>query len=238
MKISALSAASGVPVPTIKYYLREALLPPGISLSRTQAAYGQEHVERLRLIRALIDVGGLGIGEVAAVLAVIDGPSAPRLDVLDAAQSALPSVVRSQPAQRPGAEGAMAPGPELEPGAAESARPSEGPAARWLRARGWRIDAPHGLVEDLEAAWSACDATGLGLDAARLDAYADAVEEIARIDIASVPSQKDRAVRQVVLGTVLVDPLLAVLRRLAQQHLSIAEESGRAEEQRRGGEER
>ena len=35
MKISELSAATDVPVATLKYYLREGLLPPGEALSRT-----------------------------------------------------------------------------------------------------------------------------------------------------------------------------------------------------------
>ncbi|GMA88788.1 hypothetical protein GCM10025868_40380 [Angustibacter aerolatus] len=47
-----------MPVATVKYYLREGLLPPGTPTSRTQAQYDEEHVRRLRLVRALLDVGG------------------------------------------------------------------------------------------------------------------------------------------------------------------------------------
>ncbi|MGE9782633.1 hypothetical protein [Janibacter sp. G368] len=55
--------------------------------------------------------------------------------------------------------------------------------------------------------------------------YADAVLRIARVDVDSVPPDAAGAgaVRQVVLGTVLVDRVLAPLRRLAQQHLTVSE---------------
>ena len=39
MRISALSEATGVPVPTLKFYLREGLLHPGEATSRTRAEY-------------------------------------------------------------------------------------------------------------------------------------------------------------------------------------------------------
>ena len=56
MRISDLSEATGVPVATVKYYLRERLLHPGEVVSRTQARYDASHVERLTLVRALTEV--------------------------------------------------------------------------------------------------------------------------------------------------------------------------------------
>ena len=89
MKISDLSAATDVPVATLKYYLREGLLPPGEPLTRTSADYGDAHVERVRLIRALTSVGGLSLATTARVLEVIEEPSTDRVDVMGAAQRAL-----------------------------------------------------------------------------------------------------------------------------------------------------
>ena len=89
MKISELSAATDVPVATLKYYLREGLLPPGEALSRTSAAYGDAHVERVRLIRALTSGGGLSLATTRQVLEVIGDPGTSRVDVLGAAQRAL-----------------------------------------------------------------------------------------------------------------------------------------------------
>ena len=51
MRISELSSQTGVPVATIKFYLREKLLQEGIRTSATQAQYNESHVARLRLIR-------------------------------------------------------------------------------------------------------------------------------------------------------------------------------------------
>ena len=41
MRIGELSRATEVPVPTIKYYLREGLLPHGELSSPNQASYGE-----------------------------------------------------------------------------------------------------------------------------------------------------------------------------------------------------
>src|SRR5690625_4892883 len=77
MKISELSAATEVPVGTIKYYLREGLLHPGERTSRTTARYDHGHVERFRLARALTEAGGLGIAQIKRVIDVIDADAPP-----------------------------------------------------------------------------------------------------------------------------------------------------------------
>src|SRR3954453_17373569 len=76
MRMAELSRATGVPVATIKYYLREGLLPRGeVTTSPNQAQYGEEHVRRLTLVRSLVEVGGLSIAAGRAVLAAIDDPA-------------------------------------------------------------------------------------------------------------------------------------------------------------------
>ena len=74
MRISDLAAAAGVPVGTIKFYLRQGLLPAGELTSPTQAQYDESHLGRLRLVRALVEVAGLSLTEVLAVVTVLDGP--------------------------------------------------------------------------------------------------------------------------------------------------------------------
>ena len=76
MRMQALSAASGVPVSTIKFYLRDRLLPAGRPTALNQAVYGPEHVARLRLIRVLVKVGGLSTETVRAIVALLDDPRA------------------------------------------------------------------------------------------------------------------------------------------------------------------
>jgi DNA-binding transcriptional MerR regulator len=53
LKMSELAEASGVPVPTIKHYLREGLLPEPVKTSRNMAYYPPGFVERIRLIKRL-----------------------------------------------------------------------------------------------------------------------------------------------------------------------------------------
>ena len=72
MRMAELSTTSDVPVATIKYYLREKLLPAGESETANQARYSTTHLDRLRLIRALIDVGGLSVASARSVLRAID----------------------------------------------------------------------------------------------------------------------------------------------------------------------
>lgn len=44
MRLSELSKQSGVTTATIKYYLREGLLPPGERVTATQAEYDESHL--------------------------------------------------------------------------------------------------------------------------------------------------------------------------------------------------
>ena len=74
MRIAELSRRSGVPVPTIKYYLREGLLPAGELTSPNQARYSDDHLHRLRLVRAMVELGGLSIAAVREVLGALDDP--------------------------------------------------------------------------------------------------------------------------------------------------------------------
>jgi len=53
LKISELAEAAGVPVATVRHYLREGLLPEGRKTSRNMAYYPPELVERIRLIKVL-----------------------------------------------------------------------------------------------------------------------------------------------------------------------------------------
>lgn len=197
MRLAELSESSGVSVATLKYYLREGLLHPGKAVSRTQSDYDETHLERVRLVRALSEVGGLSLATIGRVLEVITSPGQDWITVLETAQRSLIG--------------------GREPRASEGGSR----AAAWLSTRGWHVDPADPFIDDLDRAWAACDSVGLGLDEERMNAYADHVEGVAEIDVASVPADPEGAIRQVILGTVLVDPVLAALRRLAQQHVSM-----------------
>jgi len=195
MKMSELSRASGVPVATIKFYLRERLLPAGRATAATQAQYDDEHVARLRLIRALVDVGGLPLSAVRDVLTVVDAGAAALPAAVGTAHDALP--------------------PRVAPGAEPPRR-----ALAVLEQLRWNVDPGSSSVRQLEAALAAVEAVGLPPTTERLDAYARAALEVAEVDVKDVPRATPAdAVQYIVIGTVLYEPVLLALRRLAQQHV-------------------
>lgn len=71
-RVSELSQRGGVPIGTIKYYLREGLLPPGRAAGKTQALYTDAHVRRLRLIRVLGELGGMSVEQIKSITTSID----------------------------------------------------------------------------------------------------------------------------------------------------------------------
>ncbi|MFC7478903.1 MerR family transcriptional regulator [Luedemannella flava] len=103
MRIAELSRRSATSIPSIKYYLREGLIPGGRTTGRNQADYDEAHVRRLRLIRALVDVGGLSIAAVRDVLAAVDNPDLPGHDLLGIAHHAVsPHLPDATPTTRGG----------------------------------------------------------------------------------------------------------------------------------------
>lgn len=202
MRVSELSAATGVTIPTLKYYLREGLLPAGQLTSANQASYDDLHVARVRLIRALIDVGNLSVATAKTVLAAIDTPNAPLTWIFGVAQYAVSDTSLYAPIE------------------GETAGTRKTSAA--IERLGWHIsdDNPgrHGAARVLDT----YERVGHPELAEISDGYAKASELIARADLESVGLQKDvEAMSEtVVVGTVLGDALVSSLRRMAQEHIS------------------
>ncbi|MFG2225732.1 MerR family transcriptional regulator [Streptomyces sp. NPDC048644] len=200
MRIGELSRETGVAVPTIKYYVREGLLPQGRLTSPNQASYDEVHVGRLRLIRGLMDVGGLSVSAVREVLAAVDSPE-PVHKKLGAAQHAITRV------------------PGGEPEGVAEARDTVGAL---LRRRGWRVAPDHPSAEAMAVALAAIRGLGHGAFDEVLDSYADACERIAEADMAFAghTTEVDRLTESVVVGTVLGDVVLTAMRRLAHVEAS------------------
>jgi DNA-binding transcriptional MerR regulator len=196
VQISELARRAGVPVATVKYYLREGLLPAGELTGATRARYGEEHLERLRLVRALLGPGGLSIARARAVLAAVDTPNTSVHAALGAAHRALPGVGSEAPA-------------DLEQ------------ARAVLRRQGWRVAEDSPALGALAAALEALRAAGAAPADELLDRYAEAAGRIGERDVADVPTGSvAEAVRFVVVNTVLLEPVLLALRRLAQEDAS------------------
>ncbi len=68
LRIGELAEASDVPVPTIKHYLREGLLPEPVKTSRNMAYYPPEFVDRIRLIKQLQEERFMPLKAIKSVL--------------------------------------------------------------------------------------------------------------------------------------------------------------------------
>jgi DNA-binding transcriptional MerR regulator len=203
MKVSELSDRSGLPVQTIKYYIREGLLPRGAATAATRAEYDDRHLDRLRLIRALREVGDLSIASVKRVISAVDDEDVGLHDLLGEAQYAL--------------------GPAAEP------HPED---AGWRAARadvdaivaelGWRV-LPEAPTRDLLAqAFVALRRLGLPIVLTELRPYIEAATIIAEHEVGAVPveSERGRAVQTAVATNVLYEQVLLALRRMAQENAS------------------
>ena len=183
----------------MKYYLREGLVRPGERVERNQTAYDDTHVHRVRLVRALIETGGLSIAAAKQVLSTLDSEDSSLAHTFEAAQHAL------------GVGGASA-------GSAEP--PGRARIEELAAARGWKTSADNPGFEVAARALDAFSTIGFTPSPGFLDAYAAAAATIARADLEALTtrSRPDLIAELMVVGTVLGDALIAGLRRLAQQN--------------------
>jgi DNA-binding transcriptional MerR regulator len=201
MRISDLSRESGIPIATIKFYLREELLPQGHLTARNQATYDDRHLRRLHLVRTLAEVGGLSLESIRRVLDALARKDAPLHEVLAVAHMAL----RRE----------------------ESADDPALPAARseidaWLTRRGWKLSPGTPAADDIAGTLLALRRLGWNVGPEVFDRYAEHADAIAEVEIAYVAGTSDpeSAVEATVIGTVLFERALASLRLLAQEHHS------------------
>ncbi|OEJ39829.1 transcriptional regulator [Streptomyces agglomeratus] len=219
MRISELSRRGGVPVTTVKHYLREGLLPPGRPTSATQAEYGETHIRRLRLIRALIGVRGLSVGATREVLKAVSEHETDPHQVLGLVLGARPATTNDATAGKE--DGGDRPEGARNARNARNATDAAGTtdADALLAEMGWEVSehapARHVVTETLETLRS----LGVDYDWRSLVPYAALAERTAALDLDQLADTTDtleRAERAVLL-TVLLEPALLALRRLAQE---------------------
>jgi DNA-binding transcriptional MerR regulator len=201
MRMAELSAESGVPVATIKYYLREGLVPPGELTSPNQAQYQARHLQRLKLVRALLDVGGLSIVDVREVVRAIDERASTH-DLLGVAQHGL--IVRKTEVDEEGRAWAM------------------GLLEEVAEQRQWEVDPADLFAKSLVSLLCTFRELGHERLLAGFARYAELADEVAEVDLASIGdlSTPEMIVESAVVGTVLGDAVFIALRRLAQQNAS------------------
>lgn len=196
--MSELSERSGVPVATVKYYLREGLLPAGEAVGATRAVYDESHVRRLRLIRALVDIAGLGLDRVRDVLDAVDDDATDLMTAIGAAHMQL----SSPPATEPTAE-------------------SRERVAGLVRLKRWHTDPAASHATALAAALDTAALAGQPMSDATLEVYATAAADVARRDLSTTPRHDAQdATAYAVIGTLVNEPILISLRRMAHEHLA------------------
>lgn len=202
MRMAELSKESGVAVATIKYYLREGLLPPGERTSPNQANYTPGHVRRLKLVRALLDLGGLSISQVKEVLGAMDSPELGLHEIFGVAQRTITAI----PAD------------------------TTGEAARWAHARvndliadrRWQVGGNSAPRHVLVGVLATLRELGAEAFFDHLDGRAGVAERIAEFDVESIAGKDsiEAMIEGVIVGTVLGDAVQAALRRMAQESAS------------------
>ena len=202
MRIAELSTASDVSVATLKYYLREGLLHPGAARAVNQADYDQSHVRRVRLVRALQELGGLQLADIKRVLAAVDDETVALHDALGVAQDA------------------MVPRRERDAPAYERA---DADVDAFVERHGLQVRPEAQVRRMLADALVAVRAGGWDFDLRALDARMPAVLADAASELGSIPeADRVRQMELAVIGTISYEVAVAAIRRMALEHASAA----------------
>ena len=207
MRMSELSTSSGATVPTLKFYLREHLLHAGRRTSPNQSQYDDSNVQRVRLLRALLDVGGLTVARASEFIAAVDDGTMPLSSIFGVAQRAVTLPISADT--------------DTDTDTGTAALPTEGDRliSELCAIREWNV---YPNNPGLTLAARVLD-TYASLGQQRLHAvlgqYAEAADLVAAADLAAVASAPDQVemTNVVGVGTVLGDALFAGLRRIAQE---------------------
>jgi DNA-binding transcriptional MerR regulator len=207
MQVSELVSATGIPLATVKYYLREGLLPAGRRITARSSEYGAEHVRRLALLRVLRDVGAIPVQRLRELVEAVETPRLSVHEMFARASDAIAAGARRDQ------ESALVPTPE-----------AVAMVDAVVRTMGWSHVRPEAVdLENLRRVVSQLLGTGLfELDENGLAFYARIADEVARAEIAALPEDDDRAahLERMVVGTVAFGEILAILRRLAEEEHS------------------
>lgn len=207
MQVSELVEATSVPLATVKYYLREGLLPPGRRVTARSSDYGPEHVRRLTLLRLLREVGSIQVSRLRELVDAVE----------DTALSVHQMFAR--------ASDAIAAGPARADEADDPTSPDRDVVRAALADMGWdRVRSDATDLANLRRVVTQLQETGLfgEIGESALLFYGRHADEIARAEIAALPQDPDRAAQleRMVIGTVAFGEILTILRRLAQEQHS------------------
>jgi DNA-binding transcriptional MerR regulator len=198
--VSELADRADVPVATVKYYLREGLLPPGASIAPRRAEYDESHLRRLRILRLLREVGGVPVSSLRVVTDALDDEDLPIHAVMDLTADVISA------------------GPE--PGAQDAA--SLAIVDEVIDTIGWHGVRPES-VDRLRLASLVATLNGPGPLVASADVlryYAGVADQVARTEVHHIDYSRDRAelLEEMITGSVLFGQIFGLLRQMGQEH--------------------
>lgn len=198
MRLAELSELTHVPVPTIKYYLREGLLTPGTPVTARQSDYDDTHVHRLRLIRGLSKIHGSTLEEIRRVLDIVDNNEAP-IDATGQAEHArLAETVQDTPEM-----------------VERRQRTRE-----FVAGLGFSPRTPDGFVDQLGEVLNVATLAGFPPDHAAMQAYARAAMIVADSEFAAIEwEDTPNAASQALLATMLYEPVFGLMRKMGHYRL-------------------
>lgn len=200
MLLSELADRADVPPATVKYYLREGLLPPGETTGPRRADYGESHLRRLRVLRLLREVGGVPVTSLRQVVEALDDEALPIHDAMTIVADVitdLPEPEQSDPASLVVVDDVIA-------------------QMGWTQVRPESVDRQR--LADLVTLLNGPGPLRADLETLML--YAGLADQLARTEVSLVDQTADREslLEQMVTGSVIYGQVFDLLRHLGHEH--------------------
>ena len=222
MRLAELSRRSGIARSSIKFYIREGIIPAGNAEARNQASYDAQHLERLALIRALREVARLPLEKIARVVRELDRARAEGWESdADPVGEALRAIYATPPRER-------------EPADAAAFEQLRGEVREFLRVQPWITgEEGHYFADEIaEALLEVRRHLYPDYPVAALATYAQAAWRLSEAEFANAPGgarvptrargdDVAEPTRRAILGSVLFDRVFGALRRCANSMRSI-----------------
>jgi DNA-binding transcriptional MerR regulator len=200
MLVSELAERADVPLATVKYYLREGLLPAGETTGPRRSEYDETHVRRLRVLRLLREVGGVPVTSLRQVIEALEDEDLPVHEVM----TLVADVISDVP----------------EPSVVDS--PSLDVVDEVLARIGWDDVRPESIDRQrLATLVSQLNEPGpLAATVEILTFYAAAADHVARAEVELLDHTVERShlLEQLVTGSVVYGQVFQVLRQIGEQH--------------------
>lgn len=203
MTIEELAGRTGVGIATLRHYVRLGLVPAGDGADGEDFPAG--HVERVRLVHALHELAHLPLTETHRILALVERPPQERIAVVAEAHRTLLDVDSARSTDRPSA----------------AVTPFHDEVRGLLGDLGW--EHCDDLVDRLAHQLREAAVLDPGALAPMVRDWAKGMEQVARTDVAAMNHAPETAVKHIVAGTLVSDPILLTLRRMAQRELAVRE---------------